>query len=119
MGFDTAFLPSESCSWEMTQGTGSFSVALELRMKLIVNQCLNLERWFNMRELLYLNRLIITLPIIFYRTEFYQTLKCCFSKEYYIFVLTYTLFWHTLQRTFAADSKSKSKELWQRQVFST
>ena len=28
-------------------------------------------------------------------------------------------FWHTLQRTFAADSKSKSKELWQRQVFST
>ena len=51
--------------------------------------------------------------------EFYQTLKCCFSKEYYIFVLTYTLFWHTLQRTFAADSKSKSKELWQRQVFST
>ena len=41
------------------------------------------------------------------------------SKEYYIFVLTYTLFWHTLQRTFAADSKSKSKELWQRQVFST
>ena len=42
-----------------------------------------------------------------------------FSKEYYIFVLTYTLFWHTLQRTFVADSKSKSKELWQRQVFST
>jgi hypothetical protein len=28
-----------------------------------------------------------------------------FSKEYYIFVLTYTLFWHTLQRTFVADSK--------------
>ena len=52
-------------------------------------------------------------------THLHQTLKCCFSKEYYIFVLTYALFWHTLQRTFAADSKSKSKELWQRQVFST